>query len=185
MSTAGTGTKTQTTTITRTDLLIKQIALIVQSTTGSKTFRFVIEQGIKNKWIEKVFIDGVTENGLIRQQIRIVIDWNRHQLLISDPQEKNVKVNLAREERNWVSSVIGQLIDGFNEITEEADLEAIWSITYRPELEYRRDELNKILGLVRAKPREFEAGTVADVIHSYRPKKLSEMELYWKVVTKK
>jgi len=112
----GTGTRSQTGAITRTDALIRQINLVVQATTGSTTFRHVIEQGVKNGWIQSVTVNGLTKTGKIRQQIEIEINWAEHTAKLTGPDRGEITVNFADDERNWISSVIGQIIDGFNEI---------------------------------------------------------------------
>lgn len=180
---ASTGTQTQAGTITRTDALIRQINLIVQATTGSTTFRNIIEQAVKNQWIQSVTINGLNKEGKIRQQIIVELDWNEHSLKLKD-NNGQIIVNLASDERNQISKVIGQIIDGFNEITEQGELEAVWLISYTPEANMRRDEINNILGLRRAEQKIWESGPVELMLDQYRPNKLSEMSLSWKVVTK-
>lgn len=181
---ASTGTQTQAGTITRTDALIRQINLIVQATTGSTTFRNIIEQAVKNQWVQSVTINGLNKEGKIRQQIIVELDWNEHTLRLKD-NNGQIKVNLTNDERNWISKVIGQIIDGFNEITEQGELEAVWSISYTSEANKRRDEINGILGLQRAGNEVWESGRVELMLDQYRSNKLSEMSLSWKVVTKR
>ncbi|GAB4506074.1 MAG: hypothetical protein Kow00123_02120 [Anaerolineales bacterium] len=181
---SSTGTTTKAGTITRADALIRQINLVVQGTTGSTTFRYVIEQGVNNRWIKTVTINGLTREGKIRQQIEIEIDWTEHALRLTDPNKGEITVNLAIDERNWISSVIGQIIDGFNEIKEQGDLEAVWLVSYTPEARAREAEVDRILGLKTAEPRDWEQGQLELILDKYRPRKLSEAVVSWKVITK-
>lgn len=181
---ANTGTQTQAGTITRTDALIRQINLIVQATTGSTTFRDVIEKGVKNQWIHSVTINGVNKDGRIRQQIVIEIDWHDHSLKLKD-NNGQIEINLASDERNWISKVIGQIIDGFNEITEQGELEAVWLVSYTSEANKKSSEVDRVLGLKTAEPDVWENGRLELMIDNYRPKKLGEMSLTWKVITKR
>jgi len=181
---SGTGTRTQSGTITRTDALIRQISLVVQGTTGSTTFRAVIEQGIKNRWIKAVTVEGLTRERKIRQQIKIEVDWKEHELRLIDSNSHEISVNLALDERNWISSVIGQIIDGFNEIKEQGNLEAVWYVRYTPEAIARESEVDRILGLKNAEVREWEEGHLEFMLNQYRPRRLSEAMFTWKVITK-
>jgi len=182
--TAGTGTGTRTGTLTRADALIRQINLVVQGTTGSTTFRYVIEQGVKNRWIKTVTVNGLTKDGKIRQQIEIEIDWAEHALRLKDPNKGEITVNLASDERNWISSVIGQITDGFNEIKEQGHLDAVWLVSYTPEARAKEAEVDGILGLKTAQPREWEQGRLELILDKYRPRKQSEAMFTWKVITK-
>ena len=180
-----TGTGVEASTLTRADVLIRQLSMLVQSTTGSTTFKATIEKAINERWIKKVTISGLTKQGRIRQQIVVEIDWNEHLVRLKGPNQGEIEINLARSERNWVSKVIGQLIDGFNEITEKGDLEAVWAVTYTSSAQAKIEYVRKQLGLVSAKKRLWEDGRIELIIDQYRPRKLSEMEVSWKVVTKR
>jgi hypothetical protein len=179
-----TGTGTGTHTITRQELLVHQLNLIVQSTTGSTTFKSVIQKGIEKRWIRRVIVNGLTKEGKIRQQIEVEIDWNEHILQLKEPDQGTIKINLATAERNWVSRVIGQVIDGFNEINEQGDLRAEWAVLYTPEAMSIETQVDRELGLTLSNGREWDSGRVELVIDRYSPKKLSEAQISWKVVTK-
>ena len=182
--TTGSGTTTKAGTLTRADALIRQINLVVEGTTGSKTFMHVITQGVKNRWIKTVTVNGLTKEGKIRQQIEIEIDWAEHALKLAGPNKGEITVNFASDERNWISSVIGQIIDGFNEIKEQGDLEAVWLVSYTAEAMARESEVDAILGLKTAEPRNWEQGRIEPILDKYRPTKLSEAIFTWKVVVK-
>ena len=179
-----TGTGTGTGTIARADVLIQQLNLIVQSTTGSTTFKSVVQKGIENRWIKKITVSGLTKEDKIRQQIEIEIDWDEHLLQIKGSNQGAVEVNLATAERNWVSRIIGQVIDGFNEISEQGDLRAEWSVMYSSVAMSIEAQVDRELGLIHSKAKDWEAGRVELIIDQYRPKKLSETQISWKVVTK-
>jgi hypothetical protein len=170
-------------TISRSDLLIRQIDLIVKATTGSTTFFDVIKRCIKEKWVQTITINGNNKEGHTQQQIIINIDWDRHEYCLQNVGEVT-QIDFSSDEKNWVSSIIGNIIDGFNEITNSFGLEANWLITYTPEANLRREELNKILGLVPAEPEIWADGKVEYMLDKYRPKKLDEMIMSWTVITK-
>ena len=180
----GTGSTTRTAALTRTEALIRTLDLLVGGTTGSKTFHEVIEAGVKNQWIKTVTVDGLAQDGKIRQQIEVEIDWDEHRLRLKDTNKGEISVNLALDESSWISRVIGQIIEGFNEIKEQGDLEAVWSVRYTPEARAKESDVDRILGLSTARDSDWEEGKLELIIDRFRPKKLSEASFTWKVVTK-
>jgi hypothetical protein len=182
--TAGTGTTTKATTFSRVDLLIRQLNLVVKSTTGSTTFETVIDKGIRKRWIECVSIYGVTPEGLRRQEIEIKIDWAEHLLKLKESGQQEVSVNLLEREANWVSRVIGEVIDGFNQIKDTAGLTAMWTVTYTTLGNSTRDVVDRELGLKTAILPAWEDGRIDSIVDQFKPRKLTETLISWRVVTK-
>jgi hypothetical protein len=170
--------------MTRVDALIRQVDIVVKGTTGSTSFRQVIEDGVKNQWIQSVIVDGITKSGKIRQQIEIEFDWAEHALKLRDSDSGEFIVDLTKDERNWFSAMIGRIVDGFNEIKDEGELEALWSVRYTPQALSKKSEVERQLGLADAPTREWEDGRKEVLLDRFAPKKLSEAIFSWKAVTK-
>src|SRR5579859_7002754 len=120
----GTGTGAQTATVTRSELLIRQINAIVEGTTGSATFKEVIRKGIERGWIGKVFVRGLTSQGRILQQIEIEIDWKEPLLKINDPSQSKIEGRSNLPERGRIP----QVLDDFNERTQLEGLKTEWAV---------------------------------------------------------
>src|ERR1017187_3560342 len=121
----------------RREVLIQQLKVIVEATTGSTTFKEGIRKGIEHGWIGKVFVRGLTSQGRILQQIEIEIDWEEHLPHIASIryQLNQYVLQIARVEHkpNRFSDLIGKAVELFDKINQEVELKAEWGIVYTPE----------------------------------------------------
>jgi hypothetical protein len=141
--------KTTTITFTRTEFLIRQLDLIVKSTTGSLSFLDVIRKGIEREWIDTVWIRGLDDTDKLVEEIEIQIDWKTHRLEIEGGRGV-VALDPSVPERDRISEVIGVIIDQFNQIKHRGGLKPQWAVSYAKDADESYETIQRELGLTTA-----------------------------------
>ena len=146
---AYTRTRTVTTTWARIDLLIMQVRIALRRTTNTDetTLKEVFERGLHEKLIGEVNICGVDGQEQRHAEIRIMIDWEKHQLHIRAGREE---VTIDSRWTEGTSIEIDEAVRLFNEYVRKKNLRTIWRVAYAPGVDVSR--ARKILGLVPADP---------------------------------
>lgn len=146
---ATTRTKTVTETYARTDLLIMQVEIALRRTVdiGETTLKKVFERGLREKMLRKIDIYGVDDQGYCHAQIRIEIDWEKHQFHIQEGRED---VTIDSQWVKGTSIEIDVFTRNFSKWVNERDLETFWHVSYVPGV--NRSEANAMLGLRSADP---------------------------------
>lgn len=166
---ATTKTKTVTKTYARTDLLIMQVEIALRRTVdiGETSLKKVFERGLREKIIGEIDIYGVDDQGYCRAQIRIEIDWKRHQLHIQEERE-DVTIN-----SRWIEGTSFEIDAAtilFNEWVSKRNLRTFCHVIYAPGVD--RSEANAMLGLHPADPVKWKGKKCSD---SYQVDGLDEL----------
>ncbi len=152
-----TRTRTVTTTWTRIDLLVRQVRIVLRRTTNTDEtdLKEVFEIGLREKMIGEVNIYGVDDQGLGHAEIRILIDWEKHQFHIREGRE-NVTVD-----SRWIEGVsleLDELTMDFNEYVRKKSLRTFWRVAYAHGVDV--SNARKILGLTPADPMKWKGKKV-------------------------
>lgn len=138
-----TRTKTQTFTYARLSLIKAQAKLALRRSLNyisDETLKTVVDQGLDKKYIKQIDIYGVDEYGRCRAQLKLAIDWARHQIHIKEGREM-VKVG-----ERWLNKAcveVDEVTSVFREFVEDQDLDTIWQFTWADgiDIEKARKEL--------------------------------------------
>lgn len=142
------GTYTGAYTYSRYSLLELQVKyLLDEAGEASASAMAKLSYGLSQQYFKVVGVQGLYENGDKGAEIRVIIDWRQHNLLIGTGGEK------VRAPKNWgekgISPTIKEVIKTFNAACNEAGLEKRWYVIY--DSIFNGDELDKELGFKTAK----------------------------------
>ena len=155
------GTSTTAGTYARQSLIRLQVSIALQETGAmSKKSCDRLLYGISEKWIEYVRIYGLDARGDAHAELRLGIDWQRHEMHVSAGRI-NVSVGRSRF-ADSKSVVLRECIDIFNEYVTENSLMVKMHASYRDHLSTGRDEMNARLGLVAAVKPRFVGATIGE-----------------------
>lgn len=141
-----TRTKTQTFTYARLSLIKSQAKIALRRSLNyisEETLKTVFEQGLDKKYIKQIDIYGVDEYGMCRAQLKLIIDWTRHQIHIKEGRE------MLKVEERWLNEAcieVDEMSSLFREFVEDQDLDTIWQFTWADgiDIERARRELGTI-----------------------------------------
>jgi hypothetical protein len=129
----------------RIDLLKLQFSVALKRTTDlSDAAVERLLKGIENQWINRIEIYGVDSADKAWCQLRIIIDWRRHQIHIAAGR------TVVSPYKGWPDDLAFELsdtIEVFMEYVRQYGLETTW-ITGHPRLGERRAAIFAELGLV-------------------------------------
>lgn len=145
-----TRTRTVTTTWARIDLIITQVRITLRRTTNidETTLKKIFERGLREKMIGEVNIYGVDDQEFCHAEIRIMVDWEKHQFHIQEGRD-----DVTIDDSKWIEGTsveIGEFIRGFNKHVRKKSLRPFWRVAYAPGVDVSR--ARKILGLTPADP---------------------------------
>ncbi len=158
---ARTGTGTTTGTFARQSIIRLQVSIALQETGAmSQDDCRLLLHGITEKWIEYVRIYGLDRKGDAHAELRLHIDWERHEAHIAAGRG-NVTIGKGRL-ADSKSVLLRECIDIFNEYVAENHLTVKMHVSYRPRLDHRLHEMNRKLGLVSATRPKFAGQTIGE-----------------------
>lgn len=166
---ATTRTKTVTKTYARTDLLIMQVEIALRRTTDIDKTRLkeVFERGLREKMIGEIGIYGVDDQEYCHAQIKIEIDWKRHQFHI---REGRGDVTIDSRWVEGTSIEIDVATRNFSKWVNDRNLRTFWYVTYVSGVD--RSEANAMLGLRPADPVKWKGKMHSD---SFQVDELDEL----------
>ena len=107
-----------------------------------------IIQGLYNRYIEKVAVYGLLQDGTIAAELRVQIDWSQGGLTAMAGGEQ-VRVPVSAE---TAGVALEDAVVAFNEVVRIRSLATEWVVTYAPHLDHT--EVNRILGFSKAPSRQ-------------------------------
>lgn len=125
-----TRTSTSTFTSTRIYFLKTQVRIALRrsiSTIDENTLARVFDTAIEKKYFKQIDIFGLGANNLCRAHLKIVLDWERHQIHIKEGRE-----NIAVPDK-WLDTgaiEVDEMTKLFMEFVKDNDLRTIWQATW-------------------------------------------------------
>lgn len=116
--------------------------------------------GITKQWIEYVRIYGLDSKGEAHAELRLRIDWKRHEAHVFAGRI-NVPVGRSRV-ADGKSVLLRECIEIFNEYVSENDLMVRMHVSYQEHLNDQLDQMNRELGLVSADKPAFVGATIGE-----------------------
>jgi hypothetical protein len=158
---AQTHSTTKTQAMARMSLIRIQVASALQETgavSQEKADRIMI--GIKEKWIEFVRIYGIDANAKAHAELRLGIDWRRHEMhIVAGRSDVNLGRGRSADPR---SVVLRECISIFNEYVAENHLTVKVHISYPSYLSHQVDSMNQTLGLRTSDLPEWSGPTIGE-----------------------
>jgi hypothetical protein len=154
---AMTSTLSKTKTYARIDLLKLQVSIALRRTTNLSDVALErLLKGVQNQWINRIDIYGVDSTEEARCQLRVLIDWQRHEVHIAAGR------TTVSPHQGWPDDLafeLGDSIELFMEYVRAHRLTTTW-FTGHPDLGERRAAIFAELGLVDADTPSWAGGKV-------------------------
>jgi hypothetical protein len=158
---AETRTSTKTQTMARMSLIRIQVACALQETAAaSKETTDRVMVGVREKWIEFLRIYGLDADGMAHAELRLRIDWQRHQMHIAAGRA-NVNLGPGRS-ADARSVILRECISIFNEYVAENGLTVEFHVSYPDYLSHQTEDMNRTLGLRTSQRPDWAAETIGE-----------------------
>ena len=104
-------------------------------TINEDTLTRVFDQGLEKKYIKQIDIYGLEKSGLCRAQLKIKIDWQKHQIHISEGR------HMVKIPEKWLDNgaiEVDEMTKLFREFVESENLETTWQFTFSNDVDIEK-----------------------------------------------